>query len=160
MRGFHYLHEFLDLLRSQHRCRLVENKYLVFAVEHFEYFGALLHTDGHILDDRIWIDAQSVLIAQLNYLFARLILFKKARLTCRLIAEDDVIENREALNKLEVLVHHSDTEAVGIVGVFYLDLFAVFLMTPSSAWYRPNKTLIKVLLPAPFSPSRACISPF
>ena len=123
---FHDLHELLDLLRGEHRGRLVENKYLVFAVEHFEYFGALLHTDCHVLDDRIWIDAQSVLIAQLNYLFARLILFKKSRLIRRLITEDDVIENREALNKLEVLVHHPDTEAVGIVGVFYLDLFAVF----------------------------------
>ena len=123
---FHDLYKLFDLLRSEHRGRLVENEYLVFAVEHFEYFGALLHADGYILDDRIGIDAQSVLIAQLNDLFASLVLFKKARLTRRLIAEDDVIEDREALNKLEVLVHHSDTEAVGIVGVFYLDLFAVF----------------------------------
>ena len=34
-----------------------------------------------------------------------------------------------------------------------------FLMTPSSGWYRPNSTLIKVDFPAPFSPSRAWISP-
>ena len=35
-----------------------------------------------------------------------------------------------------------------------------FLMMPSSGWYRPNSTLISVDLPAPFSPSRAWISPF
>ena len=30
---------------------------------------------------------------------------------------------------------------------------------PASGWYKPNSTLISVLLPAPFSPSRACTSP-
>ena len=30
-----------------------------------------------------------------------------------------------------------------------------FLITPSSGWYKPNNTLIKVDFPAPFSPRRA-----
>ena len=37
--------------------------------------------------------------------------------------------------------------------------FPSFLITPSSGWYRPKSTLISVDLPAPFSPSKAWISP-
>ena len=71
---FHDLHELLDLLRSQNRRGLVEDKYLVFAVEHFEDLGALLHADGDILDKRVGVDAQAVFVAQLHDLFARGIL--------------------------------------------------------------------------------------
>ena len=43
----------------------------------------------------------------------------------RLRAEDDVIKDREHLDQLEVLVHHTDLERGRVVGVVYLDLYAV-----------------------------------
>ena len=49
---------------------------------------------------------------------------------------------------------------VASLGSFILTTSPFFLMTPSSGWYIPKSTLISVLLPAPFSPRRAWISPF
>ena len=45
------------------------------------------------------------------------------------------------------------------LGLLIFTSFPSFLITPSSAWYRPNRTDMRVDLPAPFSPSKACISP-
>ena len=45
------------------------------------------------------------------------------------------------------------------LGLLILTSLPFFLMTPCSGWYRPNRTLMRVDLPAPFSPSRACTSP-
>ena len=39
-------------------------------------------------------------------------------------------------------------------------VFPFLRISPSSGWYSPKSTLIRVLLPAPFSPKRAWISPF
>ena len=49
--------------------------------------------------------------------------------------------------------------ALASLGSLICTTWPSFLMTPSSGWYRPNSTLIKVDFPAPFSPSRAWISP-
>ena len=122
---FHYLHELVYLLRGEHRRGLVENEYLIFAVEHFEDLCALLHADGDVLDKRVGLDAQAVPVAQLKNFLSRGVLVEKAHFFRRLVAEDDVVEHREALDELEVLVHHADAEAVCVVGVFYPDLPAV-----------------------------------
>ena len=120
----HDLHQLFDLLRREHRRRLVENKDLVVAVEHFQNLGALLHTDGDILDLRVGIDVQAVFLAQSENFFARFLLLKETELV-RLNAQNDIVENREALHQLEVLMHHADAERIGVVGVVDLDFFAV-----------------------------------
>ena len=52
----------------------------------------------------------------------------------RLHAEDDVVQHREALDQLEVLVHHADAEGVGVVRVFDADDLSPSLrISPSSA---------------------------
>ena len=53
-------------------------------------------------------------------------------MACILDAEDDVIQNGEAFDQLEMLVHHADAKRVGVVRVLDLDLFAIFLITPFS----------------------------
>ena len=68
---------------------------------------------------------QAVFFTQRQNLFARLLLLKKAHLV-RLDAQNDIVENREALHQLEVLMHHADAERIGVVGVVDLDFFAVF----------------------------------
>ena len=123
---FHDLHEFLDFLRRQNGRRLVEDQDLVVAVEHFENFGALLHTDGDILNDCIGIDVQTVFLRQRENLFARVLLLQEAHFV-RLNAENDVVEDREALDQLEVLMHHADAEFVCVVRVADLDLAAVLV---------------------------------
>ena len=120
----HDLHQLFDLLRREHGRRLVEDEDLVVAVEHFQNLGALLHTDGDILDLRVGIDVQAVFLAQSENLFARFLLLKETELV-RLNAHNDVIQNGEALHQLEVLMHHADAERIGVVGVVDLDFFAV-----------------------------------
>ena len=120
----HDLHQLADLLRGEHGGRLVEDEDLIVAVEHLEDLGALLHTDGDVLDARIRIDLQAVFFRQREHLFARLALLQEAMLR-RLNAHDDIVQHREALDQLEVLVHHADAEAVGVVRVFDGDDLAV-----------------------------------
>ena len=59
---------------------------------------------------------QAVFFAQSHDLFPGFLLLQKAELV-RLHAHDDVVEHREALHQLEVLVHHADAQIVGVVGV-------------------------------------------
>ena len=120
----HDLHQLADLLRGEHGGRLVEDEDLIVAVEHLEDLGALLHTDGDVLDARIRVDLQAVFFRQREHLFARLALLQEAMLR-RLNAHDDIVQHREALDQLEVLVHHADAEAVGVVRVFDGDDLAV-----------------------------------
>ena len=112
----HDLHELVDLLRGEDGGRLVEDQDLVFAVEHLEDLGALLHTDGDVLNERVGVNVQAVLLAQGEDLFAGLGLLQKAVLR-GLHAHDDVVEHGEAFHQLEVLVDHADAERIGIVRV-------------------------------------------
>ena len=121
----HDRHQLVDLLRREHGGGLVENQDLVFAVEHLQDLGALLHADGDVLDLRVGVDLQAVAFGELQHLLARLLLLQEAVLV-RLHAEDDVVEHREALDQLEVLVHHADAEVVCVVRVLDRDDLAVF----------------------------------
>ena len=49
--------------------------------------------------------------------------------------------------------------ALASLGSLMVTTSPFFLMMPSSGWYMPNRTDIRVDLPAPFSPSSAWISP-
>ena len=122
----HDLHELFDLLRGQHGGRLVEDQDLVVAVQHLEDLGALLHADGDILDQRVGVDGQAVLLREGHDLFPGLLLLQETVLR-GLDAQDDVVQNGEALDQLEVLVHHADAKIVGVVRVLDLDLLAVLL---------------------------------
>ena len=44
----------------------------------------------------------------------------------RLHAKDDIVQYGKTFYKLEVLMHHTDSQRIGIVRVFDLDFFAVF----------------------------------
>ena len=112
----HRGHQLFDLLRGEHRGRLVEDEDLVVAIQHLQNFDALLHADGDILDLGVKVDIQAVALRDLLDLFARLFLLQKAALR-RLRAEDDVVEHRKNVHQLEMLVHHADAERGGVVRV-------------------------------------------
>ena len=69
---------------------------------------------------------QTILFAQRKHLFARLPFLEEAHLV-RLNAKNDIVQNSEALDQLEVLVHHTDVQVVGIVRVGYSDDITIFL---------------------------------
>ena len=122
----HDLHELIDLLGRQHRRGLVENKYLVLAIQHFQDLRALLHAHGDVFDQRVGVYLQAVLLAEGQYALPSLLLLEEAVLR-GLHAHDDIVQHGEALHQFEVLVDHADTQRVGIVGVLDADLHAVLL---------------------------------
>ena len=101
------LHQLIDLLRSQNRCRFIKNKYFVVPIQHLEYFRALLHSDSDIRNECIRFDSQPVFFAQLNNAPARLRFFKETGRVCGLNAEDDVIQHAENFNKLAAHTNNS-----------------------------------------------------
>ena len=121
----HDLHQLVDLLRSEHGGRLVEDEDLIVAIEHLENLDALLHADGDVLHLRVQIHLQPVALGQLLHLFARFLLLQEAQL-CRFRAEDDIVQHRENVDELEVLMHHADAQRRRVVGVADLHRLAVF----------------------------------
>ena len=121
----HDLHKLLDLLRRQHRSRLVENEDLVVAVQHLQDLHALLHTHGDVLHQRVHVHLQSVPLRQLLHLFAGFLFLHEAQLG-GLRPQNDIIQYREYLHQLEMLVYHSDTQGGRHIRVGDIDLFAVF----------------------------------
>ena len=122
----HDLQKLLDLLGGQHRRGLIEDQYLVIPVQHLQNLCTLLHTDGYILNEGVRIYLQSVSLGQRHYLLAGLIPLEHTKPGV-LHAQDNVIQNGEALHHFEVLMHHADTEVIRIVGGIDLNHPAVFL---------------------------------
>ena len=122
----HDLQKFLDLLRRQHRCRLIEDQYLVIPVQHFQNLCTLLHTDGYILNDGVRVYLQSVSLGQGHHLLTGLIPLEYTAFGI-LHAQNNIIQNGEAFHHFEVLMHHTDTEVIRIVGGIDLNNLTVFL---------------------------------
>ena len=122
--ALHDAHELLDLLGGEDGSGLIEDENLVVPVEHFEDLRALLHPHGDVLDEGVRVHLQSVALGERQDLLPGLLLLQEAHLV-GLHAQDDVVQHREALHQLEVLVDHADSQVVGIVGVFDVHLFAV-----------------------------------
>ena len=120
----HDLHQLVDLLGCQHGCRLVKNQDLVVPVQHLQDLRPLLHAHGDILHQSVRVHLQAVLLRQGQDLFPGLLLLQEA-VAAGLHAQDDVVQDREALHQLEVLVDHADPQGVGVVGVLDLHHLAV-----------------------------------
>ena len=128
----HDLHQFVDLLRRQHRCGLVENKDLVFTVQHLQDLHTLLHAHRNIGDTGIRVHPKAVPLREGRYLFPGLVHFQKAPAR-GLHAQYDVFQHSEVVHQLEVLMHHADAQTVRVVWVLDLDLLPVF---PDNALFR------------------------
>ena len=125
----HDLHQVLNLLRRQHRGRLVKNQNLIIPVEHLQDLGPLLHTDRDILDHGIRVNAQAVLLGEGLHLFPRRVLLEDA-VFGGLDPQNNIVQNAETLHQLEVLVNHADTQRVGVVRIPDLHLPAILADLP------------------------------
>ena len=110
--GAHDGKELLRLLRRQNRRRLVQNENICAAVEHFDDLHRLLFRDGHVVDLLFGIDVKAVLLGDRADLF---IDAPRAVALFLLDAEHDVLRRREDIDELEVLMHHADLIAEGIL---------------------------------------------
>ena len=118
-------HDLVELVGDeQDALGLIENENLIVPVQHFQNLGALLHTHGDVLDQRVRVDLQAVFLAERDDLLPSLLLLQEAAF-CGLHAHDDVVQHGEAFHQLEVLVHHADAQGVGVVGILDGYLHAV-----------------------------------
>ena len=122
----HDLHQFVDFLRRKHSRRLIEDQDLVVAVQHFQNFNSLLHTYGNVRNIGIRIHLQAILLRQSHHLLTGSVILKET-VFCILHPQNDVIQDRKAFHQLKVLMDHSDSQTVCIVGILDLNLLAVFL---------------------------------
>ncbi|MPN51681.1 hypothetical protein SDC9_199330 [bioreactor metagenome] len=58
----HDLHQLVDFLRREHGGGLVEDKDLIVPVKHFQDFHPLLHAHRNILDERVRVHPQAILL--------------------------------------------------------------------------------------------------
>ena len=120
----HNIHQLVDLLGGEDGGGLVEDQNLIFAVEHIEDLGTLLHTDGDVLHQGVRVHHESVLLGEGHHLLPGVVLLQEGPLG-GLHAHDDVVQDREDVHQLEVLVHHADSQLVGVVGILDGDLPAI-----------------------------------
>ena len=121
----HDLHKLVDLLGRQHSSRLVKNKDLVIPVEHLQDLYTLLHTHGDVLHLGVHIYPQAIPLRQLLHLFTGFLLLHKTHFG-GLRPQNDIIQHREYIHQLEMLVYHSDTQGGRHIRVGDIDFFAVF----------------------------------
>ena len=72
---------------------------------------------------------------------------------------NNILCNCKIMNKHKVLMDHSNTKVICYIRICDFTGLPLILISPCSGWYKPNSTFINVDFPAPFSPSKACISP-
>ena len=102
------------LLRRQHGGRLVEDEDARAAVERLEDLDALLPTDGQRADLGVGVDLEPELLAELPDALVRVAPIEEDRVRHRLVAEEDVLCDREDRDEHEVLVHHADPAVDGV----------------------------------------------
>ena len=117
--------QLIDFLRRQYGGGLVEDEDLVVPVEHLQDLHTLLHTDSDVLHLGVQIYRQTVPLRQLLYLFPGLLLLQKAHLR-GLGPQNDIVQHREHVHQLEVLMHHTDPQRCCVVGVIDLYCLSIF----------------------------------
>ena len=155
----HDADQLVDLLRGQHRGRLVENQDLGVVGECLDDLHALLDSHRDVLDDRVGVDGEPVPFGHLMHQARRLVPVENAETAGRLAAEHDVLGDGEHRHQHEVLVHHPDPGLDGVAGAPEVHRFPSSRISPASGSSSPYSMFISVDLPAPFSPSRQWISP-
>jgi hypothetical protein len=112
------LEDLLRLLRREDRRRLVEDEDPGLAVERLEDFHALLPADRQRLDLDVRVDLEPEALAQLDDPPPRLLPVEEDRVGHRLLAEEDVVGDRQDRHEHEVLVDHADAalDRVGRAG--------------------------------------------
>ena len=101
--------QLVDLVWHEDRGRLVEDDDLGAAVEHLEDLGALLLADPEIAHERVRVDLEAVSLAEVAQLADR-DPATEVPWRARLVAEHDVLPDREVVGQLEVLEDHPDAD--------------------------------------------------
>ena len=115
--------QLVGLSGGQHAGGLVEDEDIGLPVERFQNFHTLLHADADVLNLRVGVDVEAVVLRQFDQRLARL-RQRGLQEAAILGAEDDVLQHGEVLDQLEVLEHHADAGGDGGLAVGDLGLAA------------------------------------
>ena len=107
--------EVVDLAGGEHRGGLVEDQDLRVAEQRLDQLDALLLADGQVADLRVGIDLEPVALGQLDDPGPGGAQVEE-RAPSQLVAQHDVLGDREHRDELEVLVHHPDALGDGVGG--------------------------------------------
>ena len=129
--------DLLRLLRRQHGRRLVEHEDPGLAVERLEDLDALLPADRQRAHLRVGVDLEPEPLAELADPPVGLLPVEEDGVGHRLVAEHDVLGDREDGHEHEVLVDHADAAADGIGGARDPDLCPSSRISPSSGRASP-----------------------
>ncbi len=102
--------QLVDLLRHQHRGRLVEDQDPGAAIQHLEDLDSLAISDAQVADEGLGLHVEPVDPAQLGDAVGRLPEVDPQRRP-GLVAEDHVLLDREVVREHEVLMHHADSDS-------------------------------------------------
>ena len=116
--------QLVDLLRDEHSGRLVEDQGAGAAVEHLEDLDALALADAQVLDQLVGAHVEAVAVGDLEDAGTGEVVVE-AHTALGLAAEDDVLEHRQVVRELEVLVHHAHTAGDRLAGAGEHDGLAV-----------------------------------
>ena len=114
--------ELFRLLRGEDGGRLVEDEDIRAAVKDFDDLHRLLFGDGHIVDLLFGIELEAVFFGDGVHFFVDAL----CAVAPALCAEHDVLRRRENIDELEVLVHHTDPVAEGVLRGGDDDLLTVY----------------------------------
>jgi hypothetical protein len=122
----HRLEERLRLLRGEHRGRLVQDQDPAFAVERLENLHPLLLADRELPDLRAGMHSEAVAGSELGHPLLDLARPHDEPLAhVAVVAEHDVLRDREGRDQTEVLVHHEDPRVERVARRVEADRLAV-----------------------------------
>src|SRR5699024_4982637 len=121
----HDREQLFGLLRCQHSGRLVEDQDLGVLDQRLQDLDTLLDTDRYVRDLGGRVDGESVPLRQFTDEPCRLVSAEYAGQPGLLVAEHDVLGDREHRDEHEVLVHHADPGIDRIAGAVDRCRFAV-----------------------------------
>ena len=119
---FDYVKQLFRFLRGKHGGRLIEDEYIGAAVQDLDDLQSLFLRDRHAVHLLIGIHLKAVFSA---YFFNPLLYLAQIVSSLFPDSERDILGGGEHIDKLEMLMDHSDSEVVGILRGTYGDFFSV-----------------------------------
>ncbi|CAI8372631.1 MAG: Uncharacterised protein [Cellulomonadaceae bacterium TMED98] len=110
----HDVHEFVCLLRGQHRRWLIEHQDFGIPCKGFNDFHPLLHTDREVFDDRVGVDVEPETIGNLTNKPPCLLQVQSTKSSGGLVPENDIFGDSKDRYQHEVLVDHPNSRVHGI----------------------------------------------
>ncbi len=112
----HHVHQLVDLLRGQHRRRLIENQIAGVMSQGLQDLNPLLDANRQVLHERIWIDFQAVPSREFPDPPPGLLDVEEPH-GAGFVTQHHVLRDRERGNQHEVLVHHADAGSHGLARI-------------------------------------------